>query len=408
MSDVSIFKLAGVMKNDVLDCWEFTNEEDARGNVTDEATEADELQKIMDESPKANHKRKKRAKKNSKNKEIDVYKADRKVRWGHVQEFLFSRGLSWTSVPSNGAYPLGLEDYQGQHSYSLDLPYCAPTSRPKSVMVQIKGGKKKRSIANVDNGNEEGVATSNDASQFGSLNEKDRLAILKGESGSSSHNHNKDATSEKNYLNEVNREIKKIRDSRAHIGCDCKPIKVEKLNVTKLKAEITQRKSVLRKIVASSASADGEVDNINLDKMKKAELMKTLKEILKECQLCVSNNCECFRAGIPCSTLACGCIRNTSVNATAGSHLSEVPADSSLSPAESDFAVSDHSILETGETSPTSITHDDHPRHDSLGEKDGENCENPFGKDLFDFNSVDCYRKAIIEKFHATSQVSSY
>jgi hypothetical protein len=407
MSDVSIFSLAGVMKNDVLDCWEFTNEEDIVNHDTNKVIESEELPEIMDESPKANHKRKKRAKKNARNKEIEC-KADRKVRWGHVQEFLFSRGLSWTSIPSNGSYPLGLEEYQGEHSYSLDLPYCAPTSQPKDSMIQTRGGKKKRSISNVNNTiNDSSFSQSSEPSQFGSLNEKDRLAILKGESVPSSHHNSKDVTSDKNYLNEVNREIKKIRESRAHIGCDCKPIKVEKLNVTKLKAEITQRKSILRKIASSSGAQAGDVDNLNLDKMKKVELMKTLKEILKECKLCVSNNCECFRAGIPCSTLACGCIRNTSA---AGSNLSEIPGDSTFAPAESD-TVSDQTTVETGESSPTSVTHDDHPRHDSLGEKESENCENPFGKDLFDFDSVDCYRKAIIEKFHSTvsaSQVSSY
>jgi hypothetical protein len=38
-----------------------------------------------------------------------------------------------------------------------------------------------------------------------------------------------------------------------------------------------------------------------IEKLSKTELTSSVKEMLKLCELCVDNNCECVQLGVPCS-----------------------------------------------------------------------------------------------------------
>lgn len=76
-------------------------------------------------------------------------------------------------------------------------------------------------------------------------------------------------------------------------GCSCKPTKVDKLSVAKMKGEL----------IALGMNSD------EVQKMSKGELSLQLKERIPNCQLCIDNNCMCFQMGIPCSADSCGCLK---------------------------------------------------------------------------------------------------
>lgn len=93
-------------------------------------------------------------------------------------------------------------------------------------------------------------------------------------------------------ISEFVKEIKLIQTTRIETGCSCKPLKIDKLSVAKLKSELIRN--------------DMKTEEIN--KLGKAELSSLLKEKLFSCRLCIDNNCICFEAGIPCSAGSCGCL----------------------------------------------------------------------------------------------------
>ena len=83
--------------------------------------------------------------------------------------------------------------------------------------------------------------------------------------------------------------------SRATAGaCTCKPLKVDKLSVAKLKQELT-----------SLGANDTEVSGLG-----KNELMASLRDRLKDCALCRDNNCICVQEGIECRSDTCECLRH--------------------------------------------------------------------------------------------------
>lgn len=94
-------------------------------------------------------------------------------------------------------------------------------------------------------------------------------------------------------LSDYNKEIKAIRSARMETGCSCKPLKVDKLSVVKMKAELV-----------GMGCGPQEVE-----KMSKGELSSLLKEKVSNCQLCIDNNCHCFQMGIPCDADSCGCLK---------------------------------------------------------------------------------------------------
>lgn len=95
-------------------------------------------------------------------------------------------------------------------------------------------------------------------------------------------------------INELGKELNKIRLSRLDIGCMCRPIKLDKLSVVKMKAELTG--------TFGFSAADAEA-------MSKTELNSKLKELIQSCQLCVTNNCSCVQLEIPCSGDTCNCLK---------------------------------------------------------------------------------------------------
>ena len=94
---------------------------------------------------------------------------------------------------------------------------------------------------------------------------------------------------------DLNRELRKIRESREHhMGCSCRPIKIDKLSVVKMKTEL----------MSHHGFQQGAVDD-----MSKTELAATLKTSLKDCPLCIAQNCVCVELGVECRADTCECLR---------------------------------------------------------------------------------------------------
>lgn len=100
---------------------------------------------------------------------------------------------------------------------------------------------------------------------------------------------------------EHHRDIKAIQLSRATVGCSCKPLKLDKLNMAKLREEI----------IARRPAGEGAED---LSTMKRTELVSCLKDLLLlaqtngsgSCSLCTANGCDCVRGDIACNA-RCSC-----------------------------------------------------------------------------------------------------
>jgi len=74
-------------------------------------------------------------------------------------------------------------------------------------------------------------------------------------------------------------------------------VKLDKLSVTKMRAHLMAERS---KTVLSEAQVEA---------LSKNDLTAALREVLKECPLCVANNCSCVATGVQCSAEVCGCLR---------------------------------------------------------------------------------------------------
>ena len=95
---------------------------------------------------------------------------------------------------------------------------------------------------------------------------------------------------------DITRELKKIRDARDQSGCSCKPVKVDKLSMGKIKSELNSHGHLI------GVSAE------DTEMLSKADLTLKMKELLRCCPMCVTNNCECVAQGIGCFAEVCGCI----------------------------------------------------------------------------------------------------
>lgn len=158
--------------------------------------------------------------------------------------------------------------------------------------------------------------------------ENHRIRLLKSLPITENHTENS-----QHLLQDVNKELKSIISERGTSGCSCKHIKVDKLSVTKMKAELLSHGS---KIQYMGSSKD-------IDALSKAELSSLVREVVKHCSLCIDNSCECVALGIPCSAQLCGCMRGG---------------------------------------------------HGKAGH--AQSCENPSGKDQFDGDRVSEYRRRVL------------
>ena len=102
---------------------------------------------------------------------------------------------------------------------------------------------------------------------FRSMNEDQRLLAF--ENGEY-----KSDFDSKSSLLEFNRYVGLCRDGREETGCNCKPVKLDKLSVSKMRTWLYDEK-------AKTTLTEAEIEVL-----PKKELTETLRETLKNCPIC--------------------------------------------------------------------------------------------------------------------------
>lgn len=100
----------------------------------------------------------------------------------------------------------------------------------------------------------------------------------------------------------LNKDVKQLRLGRDQTGCSCKPVKIDKLSTGKIKSELIQNGSLIG------------LEAGDVEKLGKVELIAKMREVLKQCPMCVLASCECVKLGIECFAEVCGCIGKRGVH----------------------------------------------------------------------------------------------
>ena len=284
-------------------------------------------------------------------KKVKKLNGGNRVSWGFVSEILFSRIVALSSVPNKGAFPIGLGDelrdesghrnhlftvnehFQKQQeslrerSVQLGMKPVPPTNSPivqakKDIKVTKGASKKTASGSAPTHLVKEYPPTYYESRQydfspkinplFQPLSEYDRIALLV-DKDKLLHGGSHAAGIESALLSDANKDVKSIQASRQGHGCSCKPVKIDKLSVAKMRSELIAHGSAF-----SAGPETVEITSTNLtstegsvcptvqsytkefvDSLCKTELTHHLREVLKLCLLCLSNSCECFQLGMP-------------------------------------------------------------------------------------------------------------
>lgn len=122
----------------------------------------------------------------------------------------------------------------------------------------------------------------------------------------------------------LNKELVDIRKSREDVGCNCKQIKLDKLNVNKLRQALIAYQETIQPSSSlpssgqdSSSTAENQqqgqfyeiLSSKQIDSLSKSELINRLRGIYKSCPLCVINDCACVISGVGCHSNVCCCFR---------------------------------------------------------------------------------------------------
>ena len=287
-------------------------------------------------------------KKKSKKKKSSLKSNDKAVKWGNVEQVCFSRSIGYDRIPNKGSYPLGLgqeteriectvdELFTAQQQYLLqkavakglifktpDSSIPPPPIQPSPKLTSGKGKKSRSrsnsvtSVGSVDSTPPElpPIPESTDALDilqpletrqfdyksksnplFMPLGEAERIALLTSDTVDIPVDPDHQFV---NPLTEINNEIKQLKSQRESAGCNCKHTKTDKLSIAKLRAELLSNGHLI--------CYEGTTEDV--EKLSKAELTLKVKDVLKMCVLCVTNDCQCVQMGLPCSAQVCGCLR---------------------------------------------------------------------------------------------------
>lgn len=180
-------------------------------------------------------------------------------------------------------------------SLLISLPYCASvgssSSRGVEEVYETRQYDHKNGIKNP---------------LFECVSEVTRIAILSSTAAnthsssshsSSSHPHSESAVDTFEHVSEINKEIKAIHISRDKIGCTCKPVKIDKLSVAKMRSE-----------VHTHLSSFPELQKKDIEGLSKGDLMARVKELYRDRCLCADHGCECVADGVGCSDQSCLCV----------------------------------------------------------------------------------------------------
>ena len=102
-------------------------------------------------------------------------------------------------------------------------------------------------------------------------------------------------------VEDLNKEVAIIKKAADATGCNCKPVKLDKLSTGKMRAQLIELQS-------TRGTMEG-LTGASIASMSKPELLSAMRSALNNCPLCVSNECDCVRVGVQCSAEVCGCLR---------------------------------------------------------------------------------------------------
>ena len=298
-------------------------ERDAEKSMNDD--DNDSVSGIKNETNVQKKKKKKKNKKKSsivykgilKSQNIPKVNHKRKVKWGNVEEIHFSQELSYSSIPNKGLYPLGLgiEIKEKNRTITVDeLFRCQQLNlleRAKVIGISIPNVSSSSTTSNGNNG-QSYLSPLLETRQFdykGYSNllyqphsEDERIAILMSNkiewsrlTDSSNCKQNKEKDNNNSILSDMNKEVRNIQTSRTQFGCACKPTKVDKLSTGKMKSMLTEQNFCLNK------------DEV--EKLSKSDLISKVRDLLRNCPLCVNTCCECVQLEVSCSSHLCSCSR---------------------------------------------------------------------------------------------------
>lgn len=93
-------------------------------------------------------------------------------------------------------------------------------------------------------------------------------------------------------------------------------MKLDKLNVAKLRQQLTSHQNSLQIAQADTTPSDPSamicqeiLSQKEIDSLSKSELVNRLRGVYKSCPLCVLNDCACVAAGVGCHSNVCCCFR---------------------------------------------------------------------------------------------------
>lgn len=215
------------------------------------------------------------SKKPKKKKKKAIIKSKCVVQFSEVELILFNRCVGASVIPSAGGWPLGL----GQERLSVETFKLDDYETMKSQSLDFR-----------KNSNKSTILTGKACAELDVLELEERLKLL------NLVQHKVDVVD--SDVNILNQEVEAIQKSRKiDKGCQCKPIKVDKLSIPKLKCELLKAGH----------------DESSIMGLNKAQLGKMLRDCLsgKTCQICVDITCPCVQEEHNCNAAVCECLKKS-------------------------------------------------------------------------------------------------
>jgi len=227
-----------------------------------------------------------------------------RIKWGEVEQVSFSRQIGYSVVPHKGSFPLGLGHEESREIYSVDTFTSMRQGELEERAQSIKSILQSTICHPVLETRQFDYRSGVTNPLFHSITEEERVVLLGVDALKPRSRENSQDFSNESYsahpIADLKRELEAIRSHRDETGCSCKPVKLDKLSVQKLKSELMTNGHLIGMT---------EQDLEEIGQMSKPNLMAKVREVLKFCYLCVTNGCECVAAGIECSAEVCGCLR---------------------------------------------------------------------------------------------------
>jgi hypothetical protein len=338
--------------SNIISKWEFIDDIPEASRPPRTGSFVEPVEEVETDSNKKKSKKKKNKRKKRSNSVNSPEESRKSVQWGDVEEVLFTRELGFHTVPHNGNFPLGLGEEVGRFSATIAQHFAAGQirllDRATEIGLDISALKPEEIRPRLDSEDEDtALRISLETRQhdyrrgynplFRPLSEADRsphrrfcsalflppyrfflrIVVLGNISRQA-------AVEGVGTVTALHKDLAEIRKSRDAVGCSCKQTKLDKLNVAKLKAELTAHQNSALEEAAlkaqqsevgtgSEAPPEGfpleTLSPKQIEAMSKSELVNRLRGVYKSCPLCVLNDCACVAAGVGCHSNVCCCYR---------------------------------------------------------------------------------------------------